>query len=201
MINIGQEIRKLRLKNRLTLRALAQRTGLSIGFLSQLERGRTTVAIDSLRNISTVLGTDLNYFLSVLNNPEDDFKDKIIRSYERPVSLVEAEKFIHHYLSAHLKESALFPEIIILLPRLDATDGDVFSHQGEEFVYVLEGSLTVNYHGDIIAMRAGDGFLFNSTTPHNWYNSTLQITKILVVRHPNPFLAQTSEPESAPARK
>jgi transcriptional regulator with XRE-family HTH domain len=179
----------------MTLRELARETGLSIGFLSQLERGMTTVAVDSLQDISTVLGVDLSYFLNVLNGSQDGREDKIIRSYEQPVSFIETEKFIHLYLSPHLNDCNLFPEIILILPEPDPAniDGNVFSHKGEEFVYVLEGALTVNYHGNITTMYEGDGFLFNSRTPHNWYNSTLQITKILVIRYPNPFSAQDAD--------
>jgi transcriptional regulator with XRE-family HTH domain len=175
----------------MTLRDLAQKTNLSPSFLSQLERGMTTVAVDSLQDISHALGVDLSYFLNVLKNAPSELPDQIIRSYERPVSFIEAGKFIHHYLSGHLSDSSLFPEIILLLPEPDLADvkSVVFSHKGDEFVHVLKGSLTVNYHGEIHTMREGDSFLFKAATPHNWYNATLQTTEILVVHSPSPFLS------------
>ncbi len=62
--DIGKKIKKLRTNKKLTLKELSERTNLSIGFLSQLERGLTTVAIDSLTKIAKELDVNLTYFFS-----------------------------------------------------------------------------------------------------------------------------------------
>ncbi len=60
--DIGKKIKKLRTNKKLTLKELSEKTNLSIGFLSQLERGLTTVAIDSLTKIAKELDVSLTYF-------------------------------------------------------------------------------------------------------------------------------------------
>lgn len=62
-IDIGTKIKKYRKDKKYTLKMLSEQTGLSIGFLSQLERGMTTIAIDSLANVARVLGVELADFL------------------------------------------------------------------------------------------------------------------------------------------
>ncbi len=194
-MNIGKMIKDLRTKRNMTLRDLSKKTNLSIGFLSQLERDMTTVAVDSLMEIASALEVDLNYFLSVPN----DSQETIIHSYEQTVSFVESDKYVHSYLSRDLHNNILFPDLVTLLPSLDSLHKEsktTFSHKIEEFIYILEGILTVNYNGSISNMYPGDSFLFKSTIPHNWYNETNQITKVLAIHYPNPFLKRNETNES-----
>lgn len=72
-IDIGTKIKKYRKDKKYTLKMLSEQTGLSIGFLSQLERGMTTIAIDSLANVARVLGVELADFF------ESDTKQEVIR--------------------------------------------------------------------------------------------------------------------------
>ena len=188
-MNIGIMVKDLRTKKNMTLRELAKKTNLSIGYLSQLERSLTSVAVDTLKDIAYALEVDLNYFLNVSN----ESRENIIHSYEQRISFIESEHYIHSYLSRDLSNNSLFPELITLLPAFDNSKKEkeketTFSHKAEEFIYVLEGILTVNYSGNIANMYPGDSFLFKSTVTHNWYNATNQLTKILVVHYPNPFL-------------
>ena len=62
--DIGNKIKELRTNKKMTLRELSEGTGLSIGFLSQLERGLTSIATDSLMKIAEALDVDLNYFFA-----------------------------------------------------------------------------------------------------------------------------------------
>ncbi|MDR0884907.1 MAG: XRE family transcriptional regulator [Clostridiales Family XIII bacterium] len=187
MADFGEMIKALRKEKHMTLRDLSKKCNLSIGFLSQLERGLTTIAVDSLQEIAIALGVDLSYFFTVTNESNHD--DKIIRSYERTVSFSEKDKYIHQYLSSNITNHKIFPEIELLVPEenMHQYKDVIFSHKGEEFIYVIEGILTVNYDHKIFKMHPGDSLLMHSTVAHNWYNSTNQMVKILVVRYPNPF--------------
>ncbi|SHK10490.1 helix-turn-helix domain-containing protein [Paramaledivibacter caminithermalis] len=71
VIDIGKAIKKLRISKKLTLKDLSDRTGLSTGFLSQLERGLTTIAIDSLENVANALDVDLSYFILSKDNKKE----------------------------------------------------------------------------------------------------------------------------------
>jgi transcriptional regulator with XRE-family HTH domain len=192
MSEFGGMIKRLRKQRNLTLKELAERSNLSVGFLSQLERGLTTIAVDSLQNIARALDVDMSTFFKLSNINQNLL---IVHSYERTVSYSESDRYIHQYLSTQIEHRKMFSEIIIIMPEEQSHEniGTVFSHQGEEFIYVIEGILTLNYNHKIYKLHPGDTIHMDSPTPHNWYNSTNQIAKILVVRYPNPF----SESESA----
>lgn len=182
-LDIGSQIKELRVAKKLTLRDLGEKTGLSPGFLSQLERGLTTIAVDSLQNIAKELGVDLSFFFAV---PQDN-KEDVICSYEQTVSRIEADKFVHFHISNDLKNKHMFPEIVTLLPSCNEENIKEFQHDGEELIYVLEGTLTLFINHQKHKLHPGDSIHFNSNLVHNWCNCTNKITKILVVRTPNPF--------------
>ena len=79
---IGSRIKDLRINKKMTLKELSEKTDLSTGFLSQLERGLTSVATDSLLNIAEALEVDLSYFLLGTIKKRENF---IKRSYERDI--------------------------------------------------------------------------------------------------------------------
>lgn len=185
-IDIGNRIKQLRTDKKLTLRDLGEKTGLSPGFLSQLERGLTTIAVDSLQKIAKELAVEPSYFFSMPANNKED----VICSYEQTVSRIEADKFIHFYLSNDLKNKQMFPEIVTLLPITNKENIKEFQHDGEEFIYVLEGTLTLFIEHEKHKLYPGDSIHFNSNLVHNWCNYTNKITKILVVRTPNPFKSE-----------
>lgn len=87
--DIGSKIKKYRKEKKYTLKNLSEQTGLSIGFLSQLERGITTIAIDSLANVADVLGVEMmDFFESDLHQENDP----VMRSYDLPTRLLSAEQ-------------------------------------------------------------------------------------------------------------
>ncbi|MDR3295360.1 MAG: XRE family transcriptional regulator [Clostridiales Family XIII bacterium] len=199
-MDIGKAIKNLRAKNHITLRELAEKSGLSIGFLSQLERGMTSVAIDSLQKISGALGVEPDYFFHMAQKSESS-SDAILRKNELFVSAIEENKYVRHYLTANVGEHHLLPEIVHVLPEpdLQKLQTDVPLREAEEFVYVLRGILTVHCRDSVSKMYQGDSLSFGAKTPHGWRNDTNQVTRILVVHYPNPFFAPSSAKETAGA--
>ena len=130
--NVGQRIKNLRTGNNMTLKDLSEATGFSIGFLSQLERGLTTIAIESLEKIARALNVDITYFFSSSKN-----KDKLVlKSYEKELYQVINSNIVYH-LSNDLEDKDMLPRLIEILPSQEKEEIDVYSHQGEEFIYVL----------------------------------------------------------------
>ena len=94
---IGGKVQRRRKEQNITLKELSERTGLSTGFLSQFERGMTTIAIDSLQNIAKVLDMDMDSFFYMPQKSIND-EEPIIRSYNRQVGSVNT-KFVQVYLA------------------------------------------------------------------------------------------------------
>lgn len=181
--DVGKKIKELRSNKNLTLKDLSAATNLSIGFLSQLERGLTTIAIDSLSNIAKALEVNLSYFIESKKNN----KKIVIRSYEKEVFQIDNNQFIHYHLTNDVENKNLLPRLIEILPNKTEEDITSYPHEGEEFVYVLEGILTLIIDGDEYELFPGDSAHYNSNIGHNWTNCTSRTVKILTVNTPNIF--------------
>lgn len=180
---IGAKIKRLRSEKKLTLKELSELTNLSVGFLSQLERGMTSVAIDSLDSIARVFEVDISYFFSLAKEQGNI----AVRSYERNIAFMDKSNFIQYSLSGSLKDKTMFPRLIEVYPKKDNEAVESYTHEGEEFIHVLEGILTFYYNGEKYELFPGDSVHINSNELHNWENATNKMTKILVVSTPNKF--------------
>lgn len=183
-LSLGKKVKKLRKRQNMTLKELSEKTNLSVGFLSQLERGLSTVAIDSLDVIAKALGVDLTYFI----NPQDDKKDKIVlKSYEQATIEVVNEKFIYQQLTSDIKNKSMLPRLVEILPMEETENLMTYPHEGEEFIYVIEGILTLFVNSQKYELYPGDSAYYKSTIPHNWANYTSKKVKILSINVPNIF--------------
>lgn len=183
-LSLGKKVKKLRKRQNMTLKELSEKTNLSVGFLSQLERGLSTVAIDSLDVIAKALGVDLTYFI----NPQDDKKDKIVlKSYEQATIEVVNEKFIYQQLTSDIKNKSMLPRLVEILPMEETENLMTYPHEGEEFIYVIEGILTLFVNNQKYELYPGDSAYYKSTIPHNWANYTSKKVKILSINVPNIF--------------
>ncbi len=187
--DVGKKIKELRNNKNLTLKELSVKTNLSIGFLSQLERGLTAIAIDSLSNISKALDVNLSYFLQ---GPKNN-KKAILRSYEKEVFQVENNQFIHYHLTNDIENKNLLPRLIEILPTNSKEPMASYPHDGEEFVYVLEGILTLLINNEKQELFPGDSAHYDSNIDHNWANYTNRTVKLLTVNTPNIFKKETKE--------
>lgn len=180
---IGAKIKKLRAEKNLTLKELNRMTNLSIGFLSQLERGLTTVAIDTLETIAKALGVDINYFFTA----SKEQPGIVQKSYEREVAMMDKNNYVQFYLSHNLSDKNMLPRLIEIYPKKDNEQVLSYTHEGEEFIYVLEGILTYYYNGERYELYPNDSVHISSASSHNWENNTNKIVKIIMVSIPNRF--------------
>lgn len=180
--NIGEKIKELRTKRGMTLKEFGEKVELSTGYLSQLERGLTTVSVDVLKRVAAELGVELNYFFKEIKTE----KKIVMRSYEKEVFQVVSSQ-IYYYLSNDLTDKVLVPRFVELLPRERHEKIEGFPHEGEEFVYVLEGTLTLGFEGREEILHPGDSAHYSSNTLHNWENDTSKMTRLITVGTPNTY--------------
>lgn len=180
--NIGEKIKKLRSRKGMTLKELSEKVELSTGYLSQLERDLTTVSVDVLKRISIVLDVELNYFFREIKTE----KKIVMRSYEKEV-FQKVSSQIYYYLSHDLTDKSLVPRFVEILPMERREKVEGFSHEGEEFVYVIEGILTLGFEGREEILYPGDSAHYNSNTLHHWENATSKMTRFVTVGTPNSY--------------
>ncbi|MEG0133192.1 MAG: XRE family transcriptional regulator [Clostridium sp.] len=175
---IGSKIKELRTNKKMTLKELSEKTSLSTGFLSQLERGLTSIATDSLLNIADALEVELSYFLLSTTKRRERFVQK---SYERDVYKIDNSIYINYILSNNHEDKKLLPRLIEILPCEINEPLSTYHHGGEEFIYVLEGIITLFINDESQCLYPGDSAHFKSTVNHNYANYTNKVCKILTI--------------------
>ncbi|MCL1873606.1 MAG: XRE family transcriptional regulator [Clostridiales bacterium] len=174
---MGKKIKELRIARNMTLKDLSNATELSISFLSQIERGITSVAIQSLGNIAKALGVELSYFFRSLERP----RNVITRSWEQQIFHDDKSRFVYYSMSNNREDALVEPMIASILPTERQADIPIYSHEGEEFIYVLEGNLTVIVEDEEQVLQPGDSAHIPSVLPHELLNFTARPVRIIFV--------------------
>lgn len=184
-VTIGARIKELRKEKNMTLKQLSDLSGLSSGFLSQLERGISSIAIDSLGKIADILGVNISSFFHDMKAVDSD---PVVRSFDASCTQVSPQ-IIQFILSKDITAFDSLSRIFHLMPfaNIDVNNLEMYSHEGEEFIYVLEGVVSVFIGDSRYCLYPGDSIQVKSDKPHNWINQTNKVAKILTVNYPNPF--------------
>ena len=133
-MDIGAKIKRIRLSNQLTLEELANRSELTKGFLSQLERDLTSPSVATLENILEALGTNLKDFFS------EDEDEQIVFSKDDFFENTQDDYKIS-YIIPNAQKNEMEPILIEL--KEDKKSMEIDPHDGEEFGYVIQGKVTL----------------------------------------------------------
>ena len=175
--SIGPRFRKLRLQRGESLATVANAVGVSIGFLSNLERSQSGASIGIMRKLAQYYG------LNILDlfNPIDG-TGPLVRPSDR--KSLEGGPGVHMELLASGKIT-MEPHLFCIAPG--AGSGESYSHEGEEFLYVVRGRLDIELAGQEFELRTGDSFYFTSKTQHRWVNPGKSDTIVLWINTPPTF--------------
>jgi len=182
---VGARIKTLRTEKRYTLKALSDMTGLSVGFLSQAERGISTIAVDSLSKVASCLEVPLSTFFT---DQIQDASDPVVHGFSVHRNMV-GPQIIESVLSQNMTNFNFLPKHFQLMPYsdVDVEQLEMCIHSGEEFVYVLTGIVTLWLEDKRYTMYPGDSIQIHSNQPHNWANTTNKVAELLSINYPNPF--------------
>jgi transcriptional regulator with XRE-family HTH domain len=179
----SRSIRRVRLDKGLSLRALSARAGLPYSTLSKLENGKMALTYDKLIRLSQALNVDIQ---DILANTGQAAAPVAVgrRSVTRAGEAVDAvsEKHVHYYPAADLLGKMMTPIIIEIQARSVDELGGLVRHSGEEYLYVLRGSMEL--HSDIyapLALGPGDSVYFDSGMAHGYVRTGTQPCVILCV--------------------
>ncbi|HWJ39070.1 MAG TPA: XRE family transcriptional regulator [Sphingomicrobium sp.] len=179
----SRAIRDARLAQGLSLRALSARAGLPYSTLSKLENGKMTLTYDKLIKLAQALNVDIK---DLLSNAEQRTAPVAVgrRSVTRAGEALDAdsEKHVHHYPAADLLGKMMIPIIIDVQARSVDELGGLVRHGGEEYLYVLRGSMEL--HSDLYApltLNAGDSIYFDSGMAHGYVRTSTEACIVLAV--------------------
>lgn len=174
----GEQIKQQRKRLQMTLMDLSAKTGLSAGYLSQIERNQATLTLVSLKKIAAAL----NISPSIFTTSDRPVTGCVVRQDEQRAFRVEGGNTLYYDLSNTADGNLeLGPMIEVLMPSERGEQPGLHQHEGEEFGYVLEGVLTLYLDEKEYTLYPGDSFHFRSEIPHALDNYTNRLVRVLYV--------------------
>ncbi|NLD49943.1 MAG: cupin domain-containing protein [Clostridiaceae bacterium] len=179
-MNIGAKIKQLRITNQMTQEELADRAELSKGFISQIENNLTSPSITTLVDILKCLGTDLKTFFS-------DSEDKQI-VFKKQDYFSKTDNDLHstiEWVVPNALKNAMEPIFMTIYPGGKSLEDQ--PHEGEEFGYVVKGSIVVHIGSECHRVKKGESFYFESTMKHYIENVGKTDAQVIWVSMPPTF--------------
>ncbi|MBI5029959.1 MAG: cupin domain-containing protein [Chloroflexi bacterium] len=163
-VNVGSRLRQLRTDHDLSLRVLAEKSGLSINTLALIENQKTSPSVSTLQQIAWALQVPITAFFET-----DIPKSSIayLKANRRPHAVFEHGSL--EDLGAGLTDRIIEPFLVHLEPLTNSGPNPIV-HTGYEFVFCLAGRITYMIENQTYLLEQGDSLLFESHLPHRWQN-------------------------------
>ncbi|GFO60848.1 transcriptional regulator [Geomonas silvestris] len=168
-MKLGEKVRGLRQEQRLTLQALADMTGLSKPLLSQIENDQVTPPIATLLKIAKGLKVGIHYFFEEATDRQKFVLtrgEQSVGTQRRP-GKDAAQGYVYKPLAPGMREKKVEPFLVEFEER--EWDNSLFySHEGVEFLYILDGELEFHYAEEVMRLMPGDSIYYESSEPHGY---------------------------------
>ncbi|MCF8084899.1 MAG: cupin domain-containing protein [Deltaproteobacteria bacterium] len=165
-VNVGERVRKVRESRNLSLTDISQRTGLDTALLEQIEQSRVAPPLGTVIKLAKALDLKMGYFIS----GEESLPYTVVRRDDRKIiSRYDSQKaqyygYGYESLAPHKKDRHMEPFLVTLDPA--ETEEERSTHDGQEFIYVLEGTMEVRLDQEVLLLEPGDSIYYDSTVPH-----------------------------------
>ena len=177
-IRVGDRLREIRMKFGLSIRALAEQSGLNVNTLSLIENGKTSPSVSTLQQLGQSLRVPISAFFET-----DHGEKKVVfqKNGTRPHAA-----FAHGLMEdmgAGMPRFGAEPMIVTLDPNADSGKTPIV-HTGREFVYCVEGKVAYTVDTETYVLEPGDSLLFEAYLPHHWKNLVTVPSRALLVLCP-----------------
>lgn len=175
---VGRKLRELRTRRGLSLRALADRSGLNVNTLSLVENGKSSPSVSTLQQLSQALEVPIAAFFE-----SDPVEKRVVFT---PANQRPRADFGHaqmQHLGKDLAGNVIQPFVVTLNPGRGSGDRAIV-HTGHEFVYCLSGDVRYRIDNADYYLRPGDSLAFEAHLPHCWENSGEETAQILLILVP-----------------
>ena len=168
-LEVGRRIRELRRARQLSLEAVVARTDLSIGFVSQIERGLSSPSLRVLATLADVLGVGIAALFGATPSGDDASGGVVTRQLQRAELKLWRTGISKQLLSPAGAEHRLNLFLVHMEPG-GSTGDELYTHDGEEAGLVLEGEMMLTVDAETWSLKTGDSFRFASRRPHRFSN-------------------------------
>jgi transcriptional regulator with XRE-family HTH domain len=177
-IDVGGNLRRLREEQELSIRALAEKSGLAVNTLSLIENGKSSPSVSTLQQLALALNVPIIAFFEG-EAPENVIS--YIKADRRPRAIFDHGRL--EDLGAGTVIQAVEPFVVTLEPNGGSGLQEIL-HTGYEFVFCLEGRVAYTIAGHTYLLETGDSLLFEAHLPHRWQNLNTTDSRVLLVLVP-----------------
>jgi transcriptional regulator with XRE-family HTH domain len=157
----------------MTLKELSDGSGVSVGYISQIERGHVTPTLGTLASLARALGVGLDYFVAMPR-----LSDTLVRREDRRRFSLDGVTQQYEQLGVDLPNHEM-SAFMIYVP--DGYSSETVSHDGEEFIHVIQGDLNITLDGESLSLKSGDSLHFRGNRRHSWENRSGGTAQLLWV--------------------
>ena len=173
--SLGNRLRELRRQQGLSLRSLAEKSGLSANTLSLIENGKTSPSVATLQQVALALNVAITAFFEVENRREPVIYTQKSERTGTPFTHGTIEE-----MGPGFNNEGIQPFLITFDP-LTSSGPQPLTHDGMEFIYCLSGHIYYNVIGQEYMLNPGDTLMFSSQMPHSWKNPTNEPSSLIIV--------------------
>jgi len=163
---VGVNIKRLREERGMTLRALARQLGVSASFLSQVETGKASSSLATLKKIADSLSTTVGGLIGEGQKASDN---PVVKAGERK-RLQQVGKGVDIYLLTSQDANKQMEPLLFELNEKATSGAASYRHFGQEFVLLIKGMIEVTLNDTAYVLKKGDSMYFNSNVPHSFRN-------------------------------
>ncbi|MBW6475373.1 MAG: cupin domain-containing protein, partial [Anaerolineaceae bacterium] len=175
---VGNNLRSFRTKRGLSLRALAERSGLNVNTLSLVENGKSSPSVSTLQQLAQALDVPITVFFET---EQVDKRVVFTPAEQRPLATFGSTQMQN--LGKDLAGKVVQPFVVTLQPGMGSGDRMIV-HTGHEFVYCLEGSIHYQIGQEAFNLQKGDSIVFEAHLPHCWENNGEEVAQVLLTLYP-----------------
>jgi transcriptional regulator with XRE-family HTH domain len=173
--SLGNRLRDLRRQQGLSLRALAEKSGLSANTLSLIENGKTSPSVATLQQIALALSIPITSFFEMKVN-----RDPVIYTQKKQRTSSGFAHGVLEELGTGIGAEGIQPFVVTFNPRADSGPQSM-NHDGVEFIYCLTGKVVYTVMGEEYALEPGDTIMFSSKMPHSWHNPLDESSQVMII--------------------
>lgn len=181
---VGARLRALRKRKGFTLKQLSQASGVPLSTLSKMELGQATLSYDKLLAIAAALGIDMSLLMQA---PDQAVSMGSLSGQAIKVSSVGHEEYVsenyrHKFLFNEMGGKVMTPILATVLSRASTEFSEFIKHPGQEFVFVLTGSVRIVFEsGNTISLKKNEAAYFDSSIGHVYLSSSTSPARVLAV--------------------
>ena len=179
--SVGKNIKALRKQKNITLRELAERTGFTKSYLSKIERSKKAPPYSTVNRIAMALEVEVAYLLSEKLEYFSDIRLSFTKKNKGKIVETLGSSYGYKYEALGFTKPGKNMQPYIIKAAFN--EESIFQHEGEEFIYVLEGKYEFIYDGKKYIMEEGDSIYFDSGVPHSARSLGKKQAKVLAIMY------------------